>query len=223
MSPGQLARRLLGPRLFAPVGRAYRALFVDLEQVVDSFPPLPPEGHVLEVGGGDGELLNVLLARHPRLQATLLDPRPDAGGGLLPGLRGRVRVLAATSLAGYLTLPDRPRNVDLVVLADVVHHVPAAERPDFLAQLGSLLHQQPAPPLVIKDVRRGGWRGRLSELSDRFVSGDRQARFLLEEEMEALVTANIPGVSGRRTALHARNPPNYCLVFSPCRDRATPS
>jgi hypothetical protein len=211
VSPGQLARRLLGPRLFPRVGRAYRALFVDLERVVDSFPPLPPAGHVLEVGGGDGELLNVLLARHPGLRATLIDLNPGAGGGLRPALRDRVELLSGTSLADWLARSDR-RQVDLVVLSDVVHHVPGQERAAFLAQLRGLLERRQTV-LVVKDVRRGGWRAWLSELSDRYVSGDRQVRYLVEDEMEALVTASIPGVTATRTALFSRNPPNYCLVF----------
>jgi hypothetical protein len=213
VTPGELARQLLGPRLFPRVGRAYRGLFVDLDAVVDSFPPLPPAGHVLEVGGGDGELLNVLLARHPGAQATLIDVRPDAGGGLQPGVRARVLVLPATELAQYRVRASGG-VLDLVVLSDVVHHVPAAARAVFMDQLGALLAQHPRAALVIKDVRRGGWRSWLCALSDRYVSGDRQTRYLIEDEMEALVRGHMPFLTTRRTALHARNPPNYCLVFT---------
>jgi 2-polyprenyl-3-methyl-5-hydroxy-6-metoxy-1,4-benzoquinol methylase len=212
VSPGQLARRLLGPRLFPRVGRAYRALFVDMAEVVACFPPLPPAARVLDIGGGDGELLNVLLARHPGARATLIDVRADAGAGLAPALRPRVEVWPATDLAQYRTRAGAA-PLDLVVLSDVVHHVPAAAQPAFLDQLAALLAAQPAAALVIKDVRRGGWRSWLCALSDRYVSGDRQARFLVEDELEALVQARIPFLTARRTALHRRNPPNYCLVF----------
>ena len=65
MTPGQMVRRILGPRLFPIVGDFYRSLFVNLEKVVDSFPAIPAGGHVLEVGGGHGQLLNHVLGRFP--------------------------------------------------------------------------------------------------------------------------------------------------------------
>jgi hypothetical protein len=52
MGPGQLVRAILGPRLFKPVGELYRSMFVDLERVVESFPPLPRDAWLLDIGGG---------------------------------------------------------------------------------------------------------------------------------------------------------------------------
>ena len=48
-SPGQFARRLLGPQLFKPLGDAYRAFFVDLKAVAASFPQLSRRASILEV------------------------------------------------------------------------------------------------------------------------------------------------------------------------------
>jgi cyclopropane fatty-acyl-phospholipid synthase-like methyltransferase len=210
MTPGQLVRRLLGPRFFPAVGNLYRALFVDLEKVADSFPPMPPDGHLLEIGGGHGQMLNVVLARYPRITATRLDISDQVGDELRPEFRPRVEIRAGTSIAQYAA--GNPRRSDLIVLCDVVHHVPKAERGQFLRDLDLLV--KPGVPLAVKDIRPGSIRGWFAEASDRYVSGDRAVRFIPESEMQALFSRHIPGLSVRPTTLSEVNPPNYCLVFS---------
>ena len=135
---------------------------------------------------------------------------PTVGDELKPEYRSRVELLPGTSIADYAA--RKPRRADLIILCDVIHHVPQGQRPQFLRDLGALM--QPGTPLAVKDIRRGGWKGWVTEALDRHVSGDKDVHFLVESELEALVSQHIPGVDVRATALSVVNPPNYCLVFS---------
>jgi 2-polyprenyl-6-hydroxyphenyl methylase/3-demethylubiquinone-9 3-methyltransferase len=209
MTLGALARRLLGP-LFPAVGRAYRGFFVDVEAVAETLPPLAPGTHVLDVGGGDGIVLDAWLRRHPGARATLLDLAPAIGGALSPEVRARVELVSATGLAEYRAA-RRPVG-DVVVISDVVHHVPPAERAAFFDQLRALIVPR-AALLVVKDIEPGGIVAALSWLSDRFVSGDRHVRLAPRAEVIALVRAAFGPVAMEETELLRLDPPNYCLVF----------
>jgi 2-polyprenyl-3-methyl-5-hydroxy-6-metoxy-1,4-benzoquinol methylase len=210
VSPGQLVRRVLGPRLFKPLGRLYRSVFVDLDAVSASFPALPPNARVLEVGGGDGQMLSALLARFPDARATMIDVSAQLGGALEPAVRARVEVLPSTSMRKYAEL-GRPAP-DLISVCDVVHHVPPALREEFFGDLARLLG--PHTSLVIKDIRPGSPRARLSYLADRYISGDQQVSLIGEDALEALVKRSLPRLRPTRTSLIDRDGPNYAIVFS---------
>jgi hypothetical protein len=186
----------------------YRAFFVDLERVVDCIPPLAPDATVLEIGGGDGQLMNALLARHPGLRATLIDIHPTVGQALLPQLRDRVVCLPSTRVAEYRP-PSPPA---LIILSDVVHHIATADRPQFFSELAPLMANR-RTILAIKEVRPGSLKAMLALAADHHISGERQVRFLGEAELQQLVEAAMPGIGHRDTNLVERDPPNYCLLF----------
>jgi cyclopropane fatty-acyl-phospholipid synthase-like methyltransferase len=210
MTPGQLVRSLLGPKLFKPIGRVYRRVFVDLERVAASFPALPHGGHILEVGGGDGQMMNVVLARYPDAHATMIDISGQLGDDLDPALRSRVEVLPRTSIRDYLAL-GRPAP-DMVTVCDVVHHVPPAARAQFFEDLGALL--KPTSVLVVKDIRPGSLRAWGALVTDQYISGDRGVSQLSEEQLEALVQRTLPSLRAQRTNLVSWDAPNYSIVFS---------
>jgi 2-polyprenyl-3-methyl-5-hydroxy-6-metoxy-1,4-benzoquinol methylase len=208
-SPGQFARRLLGPQLFKPLGDAYRAFFVDLNAVAASFPQLSRRASILEVGGGDGQLMNALLARFQEAHATMIDISPRLGDALDKALLARVQLLPNTSIKQYIERGHPPP--DLISVCDVVHHVPLDQRVRFFADLRPLIG--PDTLLVVKDIRPGTPRAYLSYLADRYVSGDRTVSLLDEAELEALVKSAIPGVQAERTSLYDHDAPNYAIVF----------
>jgi len=216
VSLGSLARRLLDARLLARAARSYRALFVDLDAVADCFPETPQGAQLLDVGSGDGELLNRILARHPGLRATMVDLAPSTGIALRPELRDRVRLLPATSLAAYRALGDAPP--DVILLSDVLHHVPQEARGRFLGEVAAIVADRPVR-LVVKEVAPGGMRARLGRLADRWVSGDRNVELIAPDELRALVARSLPRLRAHDTPLLERDPPNYCVVFAP--DRAS--
>lgn len=81
--------------------------------------------HVVDVGGGSGELLATVLGANPQLRATLVDLPATAE-------RGRAR-LAADGLADRVEVTAQsffdplPRGGDLYVLASIIHDWPDAD------------------------------------------------------------------------------------------------
>lgn len=208
MTIGALVRRLLGPRTFALVGARYRALFVDLNKVVDHLPEMQQVHHVLDIGGGDGAVLNILLRRQPHLHATMLDLAAVIGGAIRPGVRSRVTLLPNTSIRDYIA--SGGETPDLILVSDVLHHVPAPERLQFLkdvrdARLGS------AATVVIKDVQPGSWRASLGYWADRHISGDRNVQLISVKELTAMVTQVFPESAVEPSRLLQEDPPNYSI------------
>jgi len=211
MSLGSLARAILGKKFFPMVGSWYRAVFVDLEKVVDSLPPLPPGAQVLDIGGGDGEMINIILRRHPDLSITMLDLSPRLGLFLKPEFRERVRMLPSTSLRDYAT--TEYKTPDLVIINDVIHHVPVKDRPGFFADLRTVLRGQ-ATMLFVKDIELGYFRSTLSLLADRYVSGDKRVSLISRQALTAVVGEIFPKAEARDTKLFEVDAPNYALIFA---------
>lgn len=210
MSLGTMARAVLGKRWFPVVGSWYRAVFVDLAKVVDCLPDLPQGARILDIGGGDGEMINILLARRPDLHVTMLDLGPRLGLFLKSEFRDRVRVLPSTSLKAYAQsdylVPD------LVLVSDVIHHVPLEERKGFFADLRRVLRGH-AALLYVKDLEPGYFRAYLSLLADRYVSGDKRVSLASRETVTILVRDAFPGTQVRSTRLFDIDSPNYALLF----------
>jgi 2-polyprenyl-3-methyl-5-hydroxy-6-metoxy-1,4-benzoquinol methylase len=212
MTPGRLARVLLGERGSRVAGRAYRALFVDLGKAADAIAAeIPPRAHVLDVGGGDGEPLNALLDRRDDIRVTTIDVAPAVGQWIEARHAHRVRRLPATRLQDFPGPGDQ--LPDVLLIADVAHHIPVAERDAFFAAVAGLLRQSPDLRIVFKDVEPGHARATLGYLSDRFVSGDRSVRLIGRDELVAAMRRAADGVRWKETSLFAQDRPNYALVF----------
>lgn len=106
----------------------------------------------------------------------------------------------------------------LVIIADVLHHVPCHDRLRFLSTVGPLMAD--GATLVLKDwVREWTPAYALGYLSDRFVTGDR-IRHPGEEELRSLARSAF-GSSAIRSEF--RITPWHCnlaLVISPDKDYA---
>jgi len=209
-SPGQLVRRLLGDRLFSRVVRVYRAVFVDLDEVAACVPELPAGGEILDIGGGDGALLDRILHVQPHVRATLVDQSPSVGLSISDRNRERVRMLASRNVAECPALGIPAPHA--VVIADVLHHVPPGERLGFLCEVAEF-GRASLRFLVVKEVAPEGWRARLGLLSDWYVTGDRHVELIPPEELVPLVLEAFPGFVARATRLLERDSPNYCIVF----------
>ena len=199
MKPGQLARRVLGPA-FQPVGEAYRRLFVDVPRVVDAFAHAIPQGAaVLDVGGGDGYIANVLLTKRRDLSLTMTDISTQIGGFLSRENRSRVRLLRSTDLAHV------DGRFDVITLTDVLHHIPVMQRPGFLSALCETARRVGCDTIIIKDVEPGSLRAKLALFADVYITGDKNTRFTPASSLE------LPGFAVlERTE---PDPPNYCVIF----------
>jgi 2-polyprenyl-6-hydroxyphenyl methylase/3-demethylubiquinone-9 3-methyltransferase len=181
MSLGASIRGLLGA-WEKPVAEAYRAIFVDLDAWVDQLRAVRPAAvRILEVGCGEGALTERLSAAYPTASITAIDITPRAGR-LFRGDAGRVafRQMPVGDIAR-----TAPASFDLVVMCDVLHHVPQAERGTFMADIGRTVAL--GGLFAMKDWARSAtpihWA---CWASDRFLTGDDVA-FASRAEARALL------------------------------------
>jgi 2-polyprenyl-6-hydroxyphenyl methylase/3-demethylubiquinone-9 3-methyltransferase len=184
MAIGALVRRAFGPHE-KRISELWRAMFLDLADwtgVVARWQPAPVR--VLELGCGEGYSTEGLVAAFPGAQIEAIDVA-DTIGRLYAGPAGRVRFrrMYAEELA-----EEMPGGFDLIVLSDVLHHVPAGARASLLAAVRVLL--APGGVLAFKDWHRDAtpmtwavWG------ADRFLTGDRVAYLTRSEARRAMEAA----------------------------------
>jgi len=212
VSPGPAIRQLLGPRLARHAGRWYRAIFVDLAKAAAAIATvMPRDAHVLDIGGGDGQHLNHLLALRSDLTITTLDPAPVVGDWIEPRFQARVTRLPSTNLAEYLAAGGA--NPDAVLIADVMHHIPETSRSQFLGSLKELLERVPHLNIIVKDVEPGSWRAMLGYWSDLYVTGDRTVSLISRERLARLLEEALGPMRRRETDLFETDRPNYAIAF----------
>ena len=184
MTIGQRVRALLGPAEPA-VARIYRGLFFDLAAFADEVRRWTDAASILEVGCGDGLATEQLRRAFPRAAITGIDIQP-AVGRLFHG--DRTGVTFRTEELDEFVARHRA-SFDLVVICDVLHHVPVPERSALLRRAAEAL--RPGGGLVLKDwERRANLPHLVAWFSDRFITGDHvrfeTAQALRHLAMEAL-------------------------------------
>ena len=179
MRIGPLVRRLFG-RHERFISEVYRGIFVDLGDLVASIREhARSPATILEIGCGDGMVTERIVHTFPDAAVTGIDICTQPGR-LYLGDRSRVRFLR---LAAQDLVTEHTRY-QLVIIADVLHHVPHAEWADFLSTARRLIAD--GGTLVIKDwARQRTLAYVLGYLSDRFVTGDR-IRYPHEHELRTL-------------------------------------
>lgn len=208
MSVGSIVRMAAGPfeRKFCAL---YRSFFVNVSRCTEQIAgAIPGSAKVIDVGSGDGELVNVLLGLRPDIRISMLDLRQQIGMFLEPEHRARISLHPATSLAAYRdAFRDR---ADAILVSDVIHHVPVESRPDFLQDCVSLL--KPGGVLIIKEVAPGGLVSFLSVVADRYITGDRHVSLLSPLQLIDLVQRE--GLRKSRDLLGPAEHPNYAISFA---------
>ena len=214
MPIGTAVRQRLG-RYEVPAVDLFRSAFVDLDSCAEILASMGDATRILEIGAGDGRLATHIVAAFPHAQYLGLDV-VDGVGRLYegPAERASFRNQRAEAL-----LAENPDPFDLVLVVDVLHHVPIGERGQLLQVAGALTG--PRGRLVIKEwERRPGLGYRIGHFADRVVSGDKTVRFHDRDELLHQVTdAFGPDV----VSLVARVPPwrsNILVAVTP-PERAT--
>ncbi len=212
MALGPLIRRFLGPRLARRAGEYYRAIYVDLAKVAEALAAvIARDAHLLDVGGGDGQPLNHLLAMRPDLTITTLDPAPMVGQWIEARYESQVKRLPRKSLAEFVKcLHAYP---DAILVADVMHHIPKFARHEFLDSIGVLLDRVPNLRIIVKDVEPGHWRALLGSWSDRYVTGDRNVSLISRADVTRLFEEVLGPLHREDTDLFKKDGPNYAIVF----------
>jgi 2-polyprenyl-6-hydroxyphenyl methylase/3-demethylubiquinone-9 3-methyltransferase len=175
--------------MFGPYERQisefYRSIYINIDAFVElvvQWKPAPNK--ILEVGCGEGAVTQRLNAAYPDAKITAIDITPRVGRlyrGSLSGVRFMkctVQEIAATESGQY----------DLVVLSDVLHHVPLQLRQELLDAIRTAL--APNGTLVFKDWQKDyapiHW---LCYASDRWLTGDRISYMTREEMRERLASS----------------------------------
>ncbi|MDP9056271.1 MAG: class I SAM-dependent methyltransferase [Pseudomonadota bacterium] len=183
MSIGATIRRAFGP-YERQISELWRAMFINIDewtQICQSW--APDARRILEIGCGEGYSTDRLVALWPEAQIDAIDIA-DNIGRLYAGPPGRVnfRIAFAEELA-----QEQPGAYDLIILSDVLHHVPLAARESLLRSARALL--APGGTLAFKDWHRNrapvyyaAWA------ADRWLTGDRIA-YLTRDEASVLIAS----------------------------------
>ena len=205
MTPGKLARKILG-RYTVPVGNVYRRIFVDLNLIAEQFDnAIPRNANILDIGGGDGALIEFLLDRRPDLTVTMSDRASSIGTFLTAEKREKVTLFPATDLS------EISGQFDCVTITDVIHHIPIEERDGFFLALAEGCRRWGCRKLLFKDVEPGSWRSVASVLSDRYITGDLHTVLFSRAEFAAMMDRYFPQATRTSTM---PDWPNYCEFVS---------
>ena len=183
MSIGGAIRRLFGP-FERQITERYRAIYVDVDAYAAGLAAWAPDPRrILEVGCGEGAVSERLAAVYPNAEIAAIDITPNVGR-LYAGPPGRVRFAQMTVEA---FAAQENGKFDLIVLADVLHHVPPGSlRRSILETIKALLSD--GGHLAFKEWERTRtpihWLG---YLSDRWITGDRIS-YMSGEEIRTQLT-----------------------------------
>jgi SAM-dependent methyltransferase len=209
MPLGPRIRAMLGPYEHR-IGDVYRSLFVDIDAFVGLMLTWKPTAvRILEVGCGEGAVTERLSAKYSGASITAIDVSSRVGRLYRASPHG-VQFLRCTAEE---IAAARPGEYDLVVLADVLHHVPLESRAGVLDAIKVAL--APRGVFVFKDWERTytpiHWLG---YASDRWLTGDR-IQYLSRVEMRERLTQSFGTAS---LQAEARVPPwrnNIAMLVQP--------
>ncbi|SFK41466.1 Methyltransferase domain-containing protein [Lysobacter sp. cf310] len=208
MRIGPLLRACMPASLERVAANAYRAIFVDLDRVAAKLAEaLPADASVLDIGGGDGELLNRLFALRPDLRVTMVDVAGSVGRFLRPQFQARVALVPSTTIQDHLR--SLSRKYDAAIVVDVMHHVAPEQREDFLRAVANAL--LPGAPLLVKDVEPGHYRATLGFLADKYISGDRGVMLIGSAQVAEMAQRLLPDSAPTELGLLTTDRPNYLV------------
>ena len=142
-------------------------MFVDLDAFADRIRDWTDGTRILEIGCGEGAVTERLVKRFPSARILAIDIAPNVGR-LFRGDRSRVEFRQAFAEE---VVAEFPGAFDLVILADVIHHVPIPIRRPLLKCASLAL--APHGHLVFKDwARRRTLAHAACFLADRYLTGD---------------------------------------------------
>lgn len=167
MPLGPLIRRLAGPYEHE-VAEIYRRIFVDLDELAGLINAWVPQARrILEVGCGEGAMTERIARTYPTAAVIAIDIIPGIGRLF----RGGTSAVSFRRETVEAVAEREPASFDLVILADVIHHVPADARRSLMRAISQAM--APGGSLIFKDWivsnRPIHW---LCAMSDRYLTGD---------------------------------------------------
>lgn len=135
---------MLGP-FEIRAAKTYRAMFFPVAEFADLVKRWAPGTRVLEIGCGDGMVIEQLAKTYPDASLTGIDI-DDEPGRLF---RGRGSEVAFHSITAEQFAGGHTGSFDLIVICDVLHHVEQEQRIDLLKAAKRLL--APDGAVVVKE------------------------------------------------------------------------
>ena len=182
MPLGPTIRRMFGP-YERQISEVYRSIFIDIDAFVGKIREWQPSARkILEVGCGEGAVTERLRLAYPGAGIKAIDITPRLGR-LYRGAHDSVQFSECTVQE---IAAREPGQYDLVVLSDVMHHVPVELRQSIFDAVRTTL--APGGTFVFKDWERANtpihWT---CYASDRWLTGDRVVYMQREEMRQRLV------------------------------------
>jgi len=204
---GPLVRSSLG-RFERPATDLYRSLFFNVGAFVRGIRrSAGSPRRVLEIGCGAGIVTEHLSKAFGDADVTAIDICENPGSMCRDRRRTRFFKMTASELSATL-----PQPYDLIVISDVLHHVPRPDRRELLARAADL--SAPNGVIVLKEwIRQRTPAYVMGYCSDRFITGD-DVHFMSEAELGAMAR-EVFGAASVRSQF--RVPPwdcNLALVIS---------
>lgn len=212
MSIGKIVRNITGKR-FRTIGLVYRSFFMNLNTMAQAISPaIPQDAWIIDVGGGDGEPLNNLLALRSDIKVTMIDLSMNIGGAIKQEFVHRVKKHPGLGIAQFKN--NGERTPDVILISDVVHHVPVKERQGFFSDLLLLAGSKKDMRIIIKDIEPGYFRAFLGRFADRWISGDKEMSLVSRGALIGLMHEAFGNTFETiETELFKMDPPNYAQVF----------
>lgn len=180
MPIGPLFRRMLGP-LERPVSELYRSIFVDITAFVGQIQQWVSPFNILELGCGEGAVIERLAKTFPKANLTGIDISPKVGR-MFQGDSSRV-IFKQQNIKNFAS--ENLASFDFLVISDVMHHIPWEHHKEILMDARKAL--KPGGYLVLKDWERNTTVIHLlCYLSERYITGD-HVRYKTADELRALI------------------------------------
>lgn len=178
-SIGASVRRAFGP-YERQVSELYRRVFIDLENLADCIHNWSDAKAICEIGCGEGALAERICRDFPDASYLGIDIIPHLGR-MFEGDRAEFRQIDAQDLA-----EERAGQFDLVIINDVMHHVPGPLRADILEAAKKLL--MPGGILIFKDwLRRKTPIHAACYIADVHIGGDKNVAYMAMDEQRDLI------------------------------------
>jgi len=186
MKIGKMVRKMAGP-LEPMLANAYREFFFDVDGFADEVAKLGEVDQVVEIGCGEGALITSLAKRMPKTRFLGVDVCAEVGR-LFEGDKDRVQFRCADAQV----IVDEGRVLaDLVIVCDVMHHVPVEQRHAVWDAATKLA--KPSGRIVFKEWLKQGtpiyWVG---YASDRYITGD-EIQYETKSDWMCQMSAQAPG------------------------------
>lgn len=207
MSLGSTVRRMFG-RHERAVSDLWRSLFIDLDDLRGHFRQWVPDAErILEIGCGEGGVTECLAEAFPDAEILGIDIA-ETVGRMYRGGRDRVTFRQVTVQD---LVSEKPQRFDMIVMCDVMHHVPLPLRHEILSAARDML--APRGHFVFKDwVRTATPIHAAAFAADRWLTGD-EVHFMSRAEATELVAQGFAASTIREEARIKPWQNNFALVL----------